>query len=70
MIVEIQAMKVITLEAIKICITQHLTVTRQDLNPPPINQIPPGPALAILEAQVRKLLGLVKNFLFINFNFA
>ena len=70
MIVEIQAMKVITLEAIKICITQHLTVTRQDLNPPPINQIPPGPALAILEAQVRKLLGLVKNFLFINLNFA
>ena len=70
MIVEIQAMKVITLEAIKICITQHLTVIRQDLNPPPINQIPPGPALATLEAQVRKLLGLVKNFLFINFNFA
>ena len=70
MIVEIQAMKVITLEAIKICITQHLTVTRQDLNPPPINQIPPGPALATLEAQVRKLLGLIKNFLFINFNFA
>ena len=67
MIVEIQAMKVITLEAIKICITQHLTATRQDLNPPPINPIPPGPALAILEAQVRKLLGLVKNFLFINF---